>query len=283
MKNHYRQIALVRLCRLLGVTRQAYYQHFKSGQNKRVTNHIVLKQILSIRKWHPRMGGRKIYKMIKPFLQHHTIKMGRDALFNLMEDNQLQVIRKKRKNVTTNSYHRFHKYPNLINGYTPQRINEIWVSDITYWKIDEGYVYISLITDAYSRKVVGYHVAKNLGTAETLQALTMALKKIENKPSRLIHHSDRGIQYCSTEYVKLLQDNNIQISMTANGDPYENALAERMNGILKGEYLYEYAVSNLTQARKIMDLTVKLYNEERPHMSWDYKTPESVHALILKC
>ena len=156
--------------------------------------------------------------------------------------------------------------------------NQLWVSDITYWQIQKGYVYISLITDAYSRKIVGYHVSDNLETAGPIQALKEALGQLEELPDGLIHHSDRGIQYCSTEYVKLLEANKIQISMTEQGDPYENALAERMNGIIKEEYLNEYKVATIEQARMILSFTVDLYNEERPHLSWNLKTPQSVHS-----
>jgi transposase InsO family protein len=228
------------------------------------------------------MGGRKILKMIRPFVQEHEIKLGRDSFFDLLRVNHLLVKRRKVRQYTTNSYHSFRKYPSLIKGYTPKSVNQLWVSDITYWKTNKGYVYISLITDAYSRKIVGYHVAKNLEAIETIKALKMAVGNLQATPSNLIHHSDRGLQYCSNEYVKLLRDNNIKISMTENGDPYENALAERMNGIVKNEYLYNYPVTQLIQAKSVMDTVVKLYNEDRPHMSCGYETPESIHSKMLK-
>lgn len=278
MHVHYRHIPLIRLCRLLGITAQAYYKHFKHLNQRRTVETIVLSQVCKIRDRHPRIGGRKIYRMIHPFLQEQEIKMGRDALFKLLEANQLLVVRRKKKAFTTNSKHRFRKYPNLIKHYTPERSNQLWVSDITYWKITSGYLYISLITDAYSRKIIGHHVSKTMETAQTIQALKMALRTIQTNPTELIHHSDRGFQYCSYQYTKLLHDNRILISMTENGDPYENALAERVNGILKEEYLNEYSIHNLDQAKMTLDLVVRLYNEERPHMSCDYKTPESTHA-----
>src|SRR5688572_14855550 len=203
--------------------------------------------------------------------------MGRDAFFDLLQANYLLVRRKKRKIYTTQSFHWFKKYPNKIKGITPNGPNQIWVSDITYWKINCGYVYISLITDAYSRKIVGYHVAETLEAIETVQALTHALNELKNPPVGLIHHSDRGIQYCSAGYVKLLNDHRVEISMTENGDPYENALAERVNGILKEEYLNDYTVESLSQARLVLDFVINLYNIERPHMSCNYKTPISVH------
>jgi len=279
MRNQYK-VALVRLCRLLGLTPQAYHQHFKYQQSKEVIEQLVLRHLLTIRKHHPRMGVRKLYTIIKPFLHHHTIKMGRDTLFKLMRTNQLLVVRRTSPNITTNSLHHYYKHPNLIKAYVPKAINELWVSDITYWKIEDGYIYISLVTDAYSRKIVGYDVAKSLQAIGAVKALTMALGTLTNKPVKLIHHSDRGTQYCCNEYVSLLTENNIQISMTDNGDPYENALAERINGILKNEYLYQHRVKNINQARKIINLTVKLYNQKRPHMSCGYQTPDTVH---LRC
>jgi transposase InsO family protein len=203
--------------------------------------------------------------------------MGRDAFFDLLQASNLLVRRKKRKIYTTQSFHWYRKYPNKIKGLTPNGPNQIWVSDITYWKINCGYVYISLITDAYSRKIVGYNLADTLDAIETTQALKNALGDLQKKPIGLIHHSDRGLQYCSSGYVKLLKDHQIEISMTENGDPYENALAERVNGILKEEYLYDYSVDSLDQARLVLDFVIKIYNTERPHLSCSYKTPEFVH------
>jgi transposase InsO family protein len=156
----------------------------------------------------------------------------------------------------------------------------LWVSDITYWKIKEKHFYISFITDAYSHKIVGYHVAETLEAIESIYALKMALsrfKKEDVKQFTLIHHSDRGIQYCSHDYVKLLQDYGIAISMTENGDPLENAIAERVNGIIKEEYLYNHKVYKIKDAKKILDFVVKLYNEERPHMSIGNLYPSDVH------
>lgn len=228
------------------------------------------------------MGGRKLFEILQPFFLEHQIKIGRDAFFDLLQANKLLVRRKKRKIYTTQSFHWYKKYPNKIKGITPERPNQIWVSDITYWKINCGYVYISLITDAYSRKIVGYHAAETLEAIETTQALTRALNDLKDQPVGLIHHSDRGIQYCSAGYVKLLNDHQVEISMTENGNPYENALAERVNGILKEEYLYDYTVDTLAQARLVLDFVVELYNRERPHLSCDYLTPEFVHQQPLR-
>lgn len=208
----------------------------------------------------------------------HQIKMGRDGLFNLLSINNLLVKKRKRRIHTTNSFHWLHKYPNLIKEFVPTASNQLWVSDITYWKINSGNLYISLITDAFSHKIVGYQVAETLAAIESVQALKMALSALQTPIKQLIHHSDRGIQYCSSEYVKLLQDNNIKISMTENGDPLENALAERVNGILKDEYLECYSIANINEAKMLIDSVVKLYNDERPHMSIGNMVPSDVHT-----
>lgn len=219
-----------------------------------------------------------MFEILQPFFYEHQIKMGRDSFFDLLQANNLLVRRKRRKIYTTQSFHWYRKYPNIIKDMRPTAPNQIWVSDITYWRINDGHVYISLITDAYSRKIVGYNIADTLDAIETVQALEMALQDLPQETEGLIHHSDRGIQYCSAGYVELLTNNRIAISMTENGDPYENALAERVNGILKEEYLNDYLVDNLDQARLALNFAIKMYNTERPHLSCIYKTPEFVHS-----
>lgn len=279
MKDTYARVSLVRLCRLLGLSRQAYYQHFWQQEVATVEESLVLSQVVSIRSNHRVMGGRKLYEKLYPFFLEHQIKMGRDALFELLAKNNLLVKKRRRRFITTFSNHWLKKWPNLIRKMEVTRINQLWVSDITYWKIGERYTYISLITDAYSHKIVGYHLGQTLESVETIKALTVALNNLPKQlQETLIHHSDRGVQYCSENYVKLLQDNNIQISMTENGDPLENAIAERINGILKSEYLKHYQIDTLTQATKVLDTAIKLYNQDRPHFSIGLLTPEQVHA-----
>lgn len=173
------------------------------------------------------------------------------------------------------------KYPNLIRKFVPIAPNQLWVSDITYWKTEAGLFYISLITDVYSHKIVGYNLAETMEAVESLQALQMALSENKNVQN-LIHHSDKGSQYCSFKYVNLLQDYNIQISMTENGDPLENAVAERINEILKEEYLDCYNVENVLEAKVLLEQVVKLYNPERPHMSIGNLVPEKVHDCSLE-
>jgi transposase InsO family protein len=228
----------------------------------------------NIRKEHPRMGTRKLYHLIKPDLDKSKIKMGRDALFDLVSENNLQVIKRKRKHVTTNSNHVFKRYPNLIRDIDPDGPNQIWVSDITYIKtLQQEFLYLFLITDAYSKKVLGYRLAKTLDSLHAVNALQDAIENASQPVSGLIHHSDRGIQYCSKEYISLLKENNISISMTENGDPLENAIAERVNGILKDEYLNQYPCLTKLQLEK----SIKKYNNIRPHLSCDMLTPEVAH------
>jgi transposase InsO family protein len=223
------------------------------------------------------MGGRKLYELLHPFLLEHQIKMGRDALFDLLSANGLLVRKKKRKIYTTNSYHWFKKYKNLIKDYTPTKVNQLWVSDITYWRIKNDHVYISLITDVYSHKIVGYNVAETLNAIESIHALKMALSINDVLPNQLIHHSDRGIQYCCAEYVNVLKEKQVQISMTETGDPLDNAIAERINGIIKNEYLCDYEVNNVQEAKEVLDFVIELYNDQRPHMSIGNLTPNNIH------
>lgn len=285
MKQSYPKVSLGRFCRLLGVTRQSYYQHFWQLEQLVFEEELVVSEVLRIRKNHRRMGGRKLYELLQPFLMEHQIKMGRDRLFDVLSANYLLIKRRKKQTITTNSYHRFKKYPNLIRNFIPIAPNQLWVSDITYWKIASGFVYISFITDAYSRKIVGHHVAQTMEAVETMEALKMAISGLKKGPDchfQLTHHSDRGMQYCSDMYVKLLESNNMAISMTENGDPLENAIAERVNGIIKEEYLNDYQVDNLGEAKELLNAVVRLYNNERPHMSIGNLTPNHVHQNNIK-
>ncbi|MDH5414526.1 MAG: IS3 family transposase [Flavobacteriaceae bacterium] len=279
MKQNFSHIGMAKLCGWFGITRQAYYQNNRHGIYDSVKEVLILQEVHRIRKSHPRMGARKLYSKLHSFMLEHQVKMGRDALFDLLSSNCMLVRRRKRRIKTTQSFHWLRKYTNLIRDFVPTAPNQLWVSDITYWKIKDRHLYISFITDAYSHKIVGYHVAETLEAVKTIQALKMALAGLKAGSSfQLIHHSDRGIQYCSSSYVKLLQDYNIQISMTENGDPLENALAERVNGIIKDEYLEEYEVHTLKEARELLKAIVILYNEDRPHMSIGNLTPDHIHS-----
>jgi transposase InsO family protein len=266
-------VGLERICRLFGFSRQSFYKHLKATEKMLIEDHIVLQMVLNIKKDHPRMGARKIYHLIKPDLERSNIKMGRDSLFDMMAANKLLVTKRKRKHITTNSNHVYRKYPNLIKEIEPDRAHQIWVSDITYIRSGQEFLYLFLITDAYSKKILGHKLAKTLDSAHAVNALQDAVKNSCKPISGLIHHSDRGIQYCSKEYIALLEENNIEISMTENGDPLENPIAERVNGILKDEYLNQYQYLTSIQLQKSIDI----YNNKRPHLSCNMLTPERAH------
>jgi len=278
MKDKYQHKRLVLFCRLFGVTPQAFYQHSWRREAIGIEADLILIQINKIRQCHPALGGRKLYGLLLPFMLEHGIKMGRDALFDLLAQYGLLVKRRKRVIATTQSYHRFRKYPNIIRGIELTHANQLWVSDLTYYKIKERPVYISFIMDAYSKKVLGYQLAQNMEAIHTQKALKMALK---NSPlpvqHKLIHHSDRGTQYCCDEYIKILNKHHIQISMTENGDPLENAIAERLNGIIKEEYLEHYRYNKIDELQSKLDQAIRCYNNERPHLSCSMMTPEHIH------
>ncbi len=278
MKDSYPHISLVRFCRLLGVTRQAYYQHHWQAEALGIEHELVLQEVHAIRAKHKRLGGRKLHGKLEQFMLEHGIKMGRDAFFDLLADHRLLVRRLRTRVVTTRSSHWLRKWPNLIRELVLTGVGQLWVSDITYFRTrKEGVVYISLITDAYSHRIVGYHLSTDLEAVSSIKALQMAIDQAGTVPERLIHHSDRGVQYCSQKYVDLLQKNGIAISMTENGDPLENAVAERLNGILKQEYLDMDQVDTIDQAIVALDRAVALYNGERPHSSISMFTPDEVH------
>ncbi|MCF8300477.1 MAG: IS3 family transposase [Haliscomenobacter sp.] len=277
MKDSFKVISLANLCSWFGLTRQAYYQSKNRVEKDLIEQEILLDKIGDIRKDHKRLGGRKLFFKLETFMHEHNIKMGRDSFFDLLRDNKLLIKQRKRHHVTTNSNHWMKKYPNLIKDIEPLGPNHVWVSDITYWKTKGGHYYISFITDAYSRKIVGYHVADTMEAIESATALKMAIKTLKISAEGLIHHSDRGSQYCSSMYVNMLKKEGIKISMTENGDPLENAIAERINGIIKGEYLFDYLIKTLLNAKEVLKSVVKLYNEDRPHSSIGNAVPSQVH------
>jgi transposase InsO family protein len=278
MKNSFSHIGLAKLCGWFGITRQAYYQESWKEIEVSIETEVLLKEVQHIRKDHKRIGTRKLYQMLTPLMMEHQIKIGRDKLFDLLSAHHM-LIRRRRRNIrTTFSNHWLRKYPNLIRGFIPTAPNQLWVSDITYWKANHITVYITFITDAYSHRIVGYNLAESLEAVESIKALQMALSALGAESHlNLIHHSDRGLQYCSTAYVKLLLDSSIQISMTESGDPLENAVAERVNGILKEEYLDTQQIKTVKEAIAYLYKAIKLYNSIRPHMSISNYTPDAVH------
>ena len=223
----------------MGYSPQAYHKQQKRKFAQQVNEELILQQIDLIRKHQPRCGGRKLFIMLQPFFTQQQILIGRDRFFDLLKRNKLLVRRLKRSVHTTNSNHHFRRYPNLAKDFTPLKAHELWVADITYIPLKHRFAYLFLITDAYSRKIVGHHVSDDMKVSSATVALKKAL--LQKPPGTIVmHHSDRGIQYCSAEYVALLQQHHALISMTQNGDPYENAMAERVNGILKSELIGKY-------------------------------------------
>ena len=237
---------------------------------------IVLKLVGEIRKDLPRAGVPKLHFMLREKLVAHGIKMGRDALYDLLGEHGYLLRYRRRKHLTTNSNHPYKKYPNLIRGIKYlTHPGQLWVSDITYIRLAQGFSYLSIVTDAYSHKIIGWCLHPTLHSNGSINALLMAAKS--KRGEALIHHSDRGIQYCCADYVKLLEHYEIKISMTENGDPYENAVAERVNGILKTEFLLDKPFASFSQAREAVSHAVEKYNLIRPHDSCDKLTPEQAH------
>lgn len=231
----------------------------------------------------PRIGTRKLHHMLQDRLAAHHIKMGRDALFDILRQTRLLILPRRAYHKTTHSHHRFYKHPNLLKPgeaqVVPSRPEQVWVADITYLPTRTENAYLSLITDAYSRKIVGYHVDGHMQTSAVGKALKMAIGTRQSTLP-LIHHSDRGIQYCSAEYQAIHEEHQITCSMTDGYDCYQNALAERVNGILKHEFLLHKPM-DLAEARRMVRQAIKIYNEHRPHLSLKYKTPDAVHRAFL--
>lgn len=232
------------------------------------------------RQYMPRIGGKKLHKMIQPKLHSLGIKLGRDCFFDYLREHQLLVKPKKNYLKTTNSKHWMRKHPNLLKEYKPERAEEVFVSDITYVKSEQGVHYLSLVTDAFSRKIMGYELSDEMKATDVVKALDMTVKKrIYQRDA--IHHSDRGLQYCSQIYQEALKKNSIEPSMTDGYDCYQNALAERINGILKQEFLL-YKCRNMDELKLLVEESIYIYNEMRPHLSLEMQTPNEVHKKDLE-
>jgi putative transposase len=272
------KLSILQLCEGFGMKRDAYYKYQRRNKQVVATKSIVLSMVNERRIDLPREGCKKMHKaFIDEFLER-GIKLGRDRLFDILREMDMLVKRKRSYVKTTNSYHKFHKYNNLIKDLIINRPNQVWVSDITYIRLTQGHCYLALITDAYSRKIVGYDISNSLELAGCLRALKMALWHV--RPGQgIIHHSDRGLQYCSNQYVEQLQKHNIRISMTEENHCYENAMAERVNGILKDEFYLDQNFSNVELAKKTCDNAIRIYNTKRLHLSLGYKTPDEVFKM----
>jgi transposase InsO family protein len=248
----------------------------KSKFHKQSIAQEVIELVREVRIKMPRLGARKLYHKLKAQLS--KLKVGRDKLFRILKANHLLITPKKSYHITTDSHHRFRKHKNKVCKTEITKPEQVWVSDITYVGKRTNPSYLALITDAYSKKIVGYNVSNSLDVKGSLEALEMALKNRVYLNQPLIHHSDRGLQYCSNDYQKLLQDNDIITSMTEKYDPYENAVAERINGILKQEFSIAKYDTNLELKRKLIKESIQIYNNERPHLSNHMLTPIQMHA-----
>jgi len=276
MKQTNHKYSLQSLCQLFGYSRQAFYKHQQLQIIQQSTYGLILEQVTNFRREQPRCGTRKLLVMLQPFLRKNDISISRDKLFWLLAKHGLLVRKRKRSTHTTNSKHLFYRYPNLVQHFTPLHAHELWVADITYIPMKERFAYLYLITDAYSRKIVGFHVSDHMRVTSAIVALQ---KAFDQKPADaiVIHHSDRGIQYCSNDYVALLKKHHARISMTQNGDPYENAMAERVNGILKTELISE-SYEDLKSAMQHIARCITVYNYKRVHSSINWQIPDVVHS-----
>jgi putative transposase len=268
---------LSRLCILSGFSRQAYYKGLVVKEQQAYVGEVIVQKVIAYRKIQERIGGRKLLLLLLPFMQRHQLKIGRDAFFTLLRNNWLLIGKRRRgKPKTTYSNHWMRKYPNLAENLRPICAGGLWVSDITYIDLDDGNGYLSLVTDAYSRKIVGYHLSDQLCASGSVAALEMAIEGCSDTTG-LIHHSDRGVQYCCNDYVGVLQKHQIGISMTQSGDPRENAIAERVNGIIKKEVLRQEVFTDLSEAKAAIAEAVDTYNYLRPHSSVAMLTPALAH------
>ena len=279
MKQRFPQASLGHLCADVGKSRQSYYERTWQSRSEDCSINEVVQLVHQEQKLLPRLGTRKLYHMLKQELEERALKVGRDKLFTILREKHL-LLGKKRKYVkTTMSKHWLKKYPNLIKDVSLERPEQVFVSDITYISTEAGFNYLSLVSDACSKKIMGYALSPHLGVEGCMTALQMALAdRRTDKP--LIHHSDRGLQYCSKDYVGILNDHHVQISMTTNGDPYENAIAERMNGILKEEFYCSSTFADHQEAERHIAQSIKLYNTRRPHLSCYMLTPAMAHEKI---
>lgn len=260
---------------MFGISRQAIYQRYKREQKREEELSRVKSLVNEIRMEMPRIGTRKLYYLIKESIDKEGIKLGRDGLFDYLRSEHMLIKPRKNYTKTTNSKHWLRKYPNLFDGKKPMKPEQYFVSDITYIKSKERTHYLSLVTDAYSRKTMGYHLSEDMSAENVGKALQMAVRKRIYK-HKLIHHSDRGLQYCSSHYQNILASHDISPSMTTGYDCYQNALAERINGILKEEFLI-YKCNNAKELRQLVKESILTYNNKRPHMSLNLKTPNFIH------
>lgn len=260
---------------MFGVNRQVYYRRKQTIKLRKSRAVKVIELVEAVRFQMPKIGVRKLYFILQEELRR--LHVGRDMLFRILKANHMLIIPKRRYHITTNSHHRFRKHKNLIENVVPDCPEQIWVSDITYVGNRQNPMYLALVTDAYSKKIVGYDLSNSLDVSGSLRALKMAVKIRTYKNNVITHHSDRGLQYCSNEYQEKLNKSKIKCSMTESYDPYANAVAERVNGILKGEFIGYKNKCTLPIMTQLVRNSIEIYNKLRPHYSCYYMTPELMH------
>lgn len=273
LRQEYPGYSLETLCELFGHTKQAWYQLQKYTYIETIEEKVIIDICGTIREECPGVGGRKLQEML---LQNYGVTCGRDRLFAMLDRAGMLLRQRHRAPRTTYSGHVMAVYPNLVRNLIPLRPNQVWVSDITYVRVENEFMYLFLITDMYSRKIVGWCLADNMGTSNAMKALRMALAQRKDPSLPTIHHSDRGTQYCCSAYVRLLKKNYVEISMTENGDPRENAYAERINGTIKNEFLKNRVLTK-ENAQSVVAKDIDAYNYIRPHNSIARLTPAAAH------
>jgi putative transposase len=265
-----------------GITKQAYYQQITREKSKNIEREKIINWIIEYRKVLPKTGTRKLYQYLQPKMMQENIKMGRDAINDLLRSRGMLVKKTKRYFITTDSKHFFYKSPNLLTDMKITHSEQVFVSDITYIKTDSGHAYLALVTDAYSRKIMGWSLQDNMKVSMVKDALNMAHKNCTFSHKNIIHHSDRGIQYCCPDYSQYAENKGFILSTTQQYDPYENAIAERINGILKYEFGLRNTIKSIEIAQKMVAQATELYNNLRMHWSLDFKKPQEVHLQYNK-
>tara|TARA_R110002111_G_scaffold250569_1_gene314854 strand:+ start:492 stop:1364 length:873 start_codon:yes stop_codon:yes gene_type:complete len=261
-----------------GISKQAFYKRLKKQEIKEINHQKMIEMVLDYRKQvGMRTGGIKLYAELKQDFINQEIKIGRDKFYDFLRLHHLLVPKLKNYVTTTNSNHQFRKYKNLIKDQVPTRPEQLWVTDITYIKTDNGHNYLAIVTDTYSKQIMGYKLDNNMKTSLYTEALAMAIKNRKYPNEKLIHHSDRGFQYCNPKYTAFAEDNGIIMSMTEQYDPYENAIAERINRTLKDEYGLRNCIKNTAIAQEVTKQAVYIYNNLRTHFSLDLRKPAEVH------
>jgi putative transposase len=280
MKQYFSLTGMEKLCGLFGKSRQAFYDHSWRHNDEQLHEAWIIDRVKAVRLTMPGIGCQKLFIVLKGELREHGIQIGRDNFYKLLKRHELLIKRRKRYAQTTQSYHRFKKWDDLTINLCVGSVEELWVSDITYLRTETGFVYLSLITDVYSRKIVGYHLSQKLKVEGCIIALNKAIASLSQSGHHrsLIHHSDRGIQYCCDPYISILQKNEIRISMTQSGSPYDNAIAERVNGILKQQFCLDKVFENYGASVDAVSKAIDGYNRLRPHASISNLTPQVAHV-----